>query len=202
MEIEVFKKRARLLWKPLNIKILEILYFRKWQTASEIASFLGIHISTAVKYLSEFEEVRILEKRMRESKPRKSMEYKLIDPKIEITLSLKNLIEEEEKIILKKSKKIHIREKKDIDASFEWNEKREVIKKINFMVSGQRRIIMDFLELNEIEGKFLWNLPYPSEDFKSVFEICKKAGLSNPLEIEVCLKLVEKLENELVEVRD
>ena len=59
-----------------------------WQTASEVARDLNIHIATAVKYLSELHELDFVERRIKRGKTRKAFEYKVKDPKVTIEFDL------------------------------------------------------------------------------------------------------------------
>lgn len=62
-----------------------------WQTASEVARDLNIHIATAVKYLSELYELDLVERRVKRGKTRKAFQYVIKDPKVRIEFDLSNL---------------------------------------------------------------------------------------------------------------
>jgi predicted transcriptional regulator len=62
-----------------------------WQTASEVARDLNIHIATAVKYLSELFELDFVDRRVKRGKTRKAFEYRVKDPKVTIEFDLSAL---------------------------------------------------------------------------------------------------------------
>ncbi|UCE75186.1 MAG: hypothetical protein JSV56_05650 [Methanomassiliicoccales archaeon] len=62
-----------------------------WQTASQVARDLSIHIATAVKYLSELHELELVERRVKRGKTRKAFEYHVKDPRIKIEFDLSAL---------------------------------------------------------------------------------------------------------------
>ena len=66
-----------------------------WQTASQVAKDLDIHIATAVKYLSELHELGLLKRRLKKTKTRGAFEYKLGDAKVNIELDFTVLMNQE-----------------------------------------------------------------------------------------------------------
>lgn len=73
---------------------LDILFFvndNEWSTASEVAKGLELHVATAVKHLSELDEIDILEKRTRKGKTRSASEYKVKRKRITIDIDLDSI---------------------------------------------------------------------------------------------------------------
>lgn len=75
-----------LLSNDICIDILRSLYGKKWCIASDISGNLGIHTSTAQKYLSKMYDLGLLHRRIRECKTRSTYEYLLDTPKIHIEI--------------------------------------------------------------------------------------------------------------------
>ena len=74
-----------------SIDILNTVYQNEWITASEVAKKLGLHIATAVKYLSKMQEAGLLDRRARKTRTRDAYEYILRDPRIHIEINLANV---------------------------------------------------------------------------------------------------------------
>lgn len=191
---EQFRRAAFVLGKDHCLDIVETLYLKKWATATEVAEELNIHTATAVKYLSELYEIGIAKKRTRTGKYKDAPEYKLINPEIKLTLNFEKIIAEESKGVIEASRNIKLKERTREDINYEWDDEKQKILKINVIGAGMRKGIKESIGLSDIEGRFMWNLPYPSEESISIFQICKKAGIKNSLEIKKILNFVEVLE--------
>lgn len=91
MKKEDIKKMLFVLGKVHCLDVMINLYKNDWQTASEVADDLKIHIATAVKYLSELHELGLVGRRVKRSKTREAYEYQLKNPKIIIELDISEL---------------------------------------------------------------------------------------------------------------
>lgn len=83
----------RLLSNDISIDILRALYGKKWCIASAVSRNLGIHTTTAQKYLAKMHEMGLLQRRVRVCRTRRTFEYQLKSPKIRIELDLKALFQ-------------------------------------------------------------------------------------------------------------
>jgi len=194
MNKERFQRAAFVLGKDHCLFVVETLYLKEWSTATEIAEELKIHTATAVKYLAELYEIGIVEKRIRAGKYKDALEYRLINSEINLTLNFEKIIEEESEGVIEKAKGIMVKEKARDDVNYEWDDEKQKILKVNIVGVGVRRGIKESIGLNDLEGRFMWNLPYPSEESIQVFQICEKAGIKNVMEIKKILKFVDVLE--------
>lgn len=84
MKREQFKETVDILAGSHGLTILNLLHSRGWLIASDVASRLDIHTTTASKYLTKLYEVGILERRIKKCRTRKAYEYKLRSTRISI----------------------------------------------------------------------------------------------------------------------
>ncbi|WP_455391549.1 hypothetical protein [[Eubacterium] cellulosolvens] len=199
-----FQYVASILGKEHSIAILEELFICPWSSASEIAQELSIHIATAVKYLEEFRAGKIVEARVRKTKAREALEYKLTNPDINLNLNITQIVSEKAEAAYEEAKKTLVKENVKIKTNYEWNEEQQKILRINILKKGSfgRRVEVEkSIILTELEGKFFWNLPYASEQPKPVTEICKKSGIDKKPDILKIMEFIKMLQNEnLLEV--
>ena len=94
MKKEDMRRMLFVLGKEHCLDVMIYLYKNDWQTASQVARGLKIHIATAVKYLSELHELDFLDRRLKKGKTRESFEYQLKNPKINIELDISQLMSE------------------------------------------------------------------------------------------------------------
>jgi predicted transcriptional regulator len=94
MKKEDMKKMLFVLGKEHCLDVMINLYKNDWQTASEVAGDLKVHIATAVKYLSELHELGFVDRRVKKCKMREAYEYQLKNPKIKIELDISQLMSE------------------------------------------------------------------------------------------------------------
>ena len=88
MEEKPFAHAARALSSDHGLRILSLLKNGRWQIASEVAHTLGIHTSTASKWLYELHRGGFLARRTRKAGTRKAYEYRLGSPHLTLELDL------------------------------------------------------------------------------------------------------------------
>lgn len=91
MKKEDIRRMLFVLGKEHCLDVMINLNKNGWQTASEVARDLSIHIATAVKYLSELFELDMVERRVKRGKTRKAFEYQMKEPTIRIEFDLSSL---------------------------------------------------------------------------------------------------------------
>ena len=94
MNKEDIRRMLFVLGKEHCLDVMICLNKNGWQTASEVARDLDIHIATAVKYLSELHELGLLGRRVKKTKTRGAFEYKLENPRVIIELDLTELMDQ------------------------------------------------------------------------------------------------------------
>ncbi len=117
MKEEEFRRSSYVLGKDHSIDILNLVHSEGWSKASDIAKKLDLHIATASKYLAELEDINLFESREAKGKTRMVVEYRIKDPKIELTLdiseknkgggSLENFYTDVYRSILKRTEKVY-----------------------------------------------------------------------------------------------
>lgn len=185
------KKLAAVLAKDVTGKILANLYQHPYQSASDVARMLRIHIATAQKYLRELKEVHLIEARMRSGVSRPTEEYRISTSKIHIDIDIAKHVRDVESI----GEKLYIRENKNMPIAYESDVKNRKITELLILDNINERVnIIQRIKLNDIESRFLWYVPYSSVEPRSVTEIMNKAGIAQN-ELSVIIKFVEKLSN-------
>lgn len=79
------------LGKEHCLDVMASVHASGWSTASEVARDLNIHIATAVKYLSELNELELLKRRTRKGKTREAFEYRTKSSRIRVEVDLRGL---------------------------------------------------------------------------------------------------------------
>lgn len=92
MKKEDMKRMLFVLGKEHCLDVMINVYKNDWQTASEVARDLNIHIATAVKYLSELYELDLVNRRIKRGKTREAYEYQVKNPKVKIEFDISTLM--------------------------------------------------------------------------------------------------------------
>ena len=90
MKREHFKETVDILAGGHGLPILKLLHVKGWSIASDVASELEIHTTTASKYLTKLHEVGILDRRTRDCRTRKAHEYMLRSPRISLDIDIRD----------------------------------------------------------------------------------------------------------------
>ena len=90
MKRERFKATIDILAGGHGLTILDILHSKGWLIATDVASELEIHTTTASKYLTKLHEVGILDRRTRDCRTRKAHEYRLRSPRISLDVDIRD----------------------------------------------------------------------------------------------------------------
>lgn len=183
------------LGKEFTMPIFENLYIRGWMTASEIARELSVHISTAQSYLESMAKKKLLKQRLRHER-KNLVEYSLINPSIDIRIDIGELIEKKAEAARKKAENMYIKERSDDKISYEWDEVNRKILTINIMKKSKaqkRYEITSRIQLTDVEGRFLWFIPHPTESPENLGKIARDAGITNSFDFIKIVELVEML---------
>ena len=185
------KRLSNLIGKEYTGKILNILFQNPYKSASEVAKILNIHIATAQSYLEELEKFNIISFRTHKVGTRPYKEYFPIKSQIKIEIDLNKASEINIKNRQYFEKRL-IREKKDLNVLYDIKQNESKIIKVYIHDDSERKRIKYSLDLNDIEGKFMWFIPFPSENPCSILDICKKAEI-NEYNLKHIKDFVEKL---------
>ena len=69
------------------------------------------------------------------------------------------------------------------------------MRRIVFVKTVRLRTTAQVMELTEAEGRFLWHLPFASQDAASVAEVCRRGKIENPIHVSNLLDFVKEMES-------
>lgn len=194
LDIDLARDRGSVLGKALSIKILGYLVSNPYTIASEVADRFGIHIATASKYLSEMEKAKLVASRIRQTGRKPAKEYYLLSDKIKFEIDLSEIPQSDAASRLEKQE---VREQGGQNVAYDWDPDRPVIQEILLIRDEDGRKRAKKMTLDEVEGRFLWGLPFPGEEHRNAAQIARAAGILDPEDLEK----VERLLDRLVELR-
>jgi hypothetical protein len=87
MDQATFQQAISLLSGEHSLSILRNLRDGSWQLSSEVARSIGIHITTASKFLQRFAELGLVERRAHDSR---TFEYRLRSPRLHFDVDLED----------------------------------------------------------------------------------------------------------------
>ena len=172
---EIISKTAALLSKNYAEEFLRLLVLYKDISASEAASRLDMHIKTAQDFLEELAELGIADKILVTEKTRPYYRYSLKQSKITIEVDLSKLVYSEKWKDISGQK---IKEKKNSGIMFTHSAGGQMISGLTIYTGEGRFKKEQKINLSESQGKFLFYLPFPTEQPKTISAILEKAGLN------------------------
>ncbi len=187
-----FKTAAKLglyISKDYAEDIFRLLVAYRDISASEAASRLNLHIKTAQDFLEAMAELNILTREEVYEKKRPYYRYKLTKRKITMEIDLDPLYQKQQSNG-KLSRKIRVR--KNAGARFSVARNNQYISSVSIWIGEGRERKERKINLTTQQGKFLYNLPFPSADYQSIAEIMHKAGLGEKHASEI-LSIVKEL---------
>ena len=190
MDFKTAAKLGAYFAKDYTEEIFRLLVNYKDISASEAASRLNIHIQTAQDFLETMTALDILSKKEVYEKKRPYFRYSLKKKKITMNIDLASLLEQKQPEG-KLSKKI--RENKDSGARFTTARYDSYLSSIAIWIGVGRDRKERKINLTIPQGKFLYQLPFPTAEFKTISEIMQKTGVDKIHSAEI-LDIVELLE--------
>ena len=191
MDFKIVSKISALLSKAFAEEFLRLLVIYRDISASEAASRLNLHIKTAQDFLEELTALDIVKKTEVYEKKRPYFRYSLKKKKLNVEVDFSALYDskgKENKLELK------IREKKNSGAMFSTSVNNDRISSISFFTGEGRKRKVRKINLTIPQGKFLYHLPFPGAEFKSVKEILYIADINESGVYEI-IDIIEVLEN-------
>ncbi|TSA26906.1 MAG: hypothetical protein D4R67_07005 [Bacteroidetes bacterium] len=158
-------------------------------SASEAASRLELHIKTVQDFLEAMSDLRFLDKEEVYEKKRPYFRYTLKMTKIFMELDLTPLFPKES---ADDRTQVRIRERKNAGARFTTSRNNQYISNVVIWIGQGRERAERRINLTIPQGQFLFHLPFPSADFKSVGEIMEKAEV-DPSNLSEILDIVDAL---------
>ena len=158
-------------------------------SASEAASWLGLHIRTAQDFLDAMADLDILEKKEVYEKKRPYFRYSLQTQRIRMEIDLTKIEKKRSQGDLDRC----IREKTYAGANFVLGRDGKIISHVVVWSGSERDSKEHRISLTRAQGSFLYNLPFPNAEFLSIVEVMGKADVGMDLVPEI-LDIVELLE--------
>ncbi|UCC39502.1 MAG: hypothetical protein JSV96_17245 [Candidatus Aminicenantes bacterium] len=196
MDFKTASRLGSIISKDYAEDFFKLLVIYQDISASEAASRLNLHISTAQDFLEGLNSQGIVSKKEVIEKKRPYFRYTLKKKAVTITIDLVVLYDKQE---YQDRLKWRIREKKNSGAIFKTFSKSDFISTVHFFTGEGRTRIERKVNLTRNQGKFLYYLPFPTEPFLSVANIIKKAEIEESSIPEI-LDIIEILRNhEIIE---
>jgi len=145
-------------------------------SASEAASRLSLHIRTVQDFLEAMAEVGVLNKEEVYEKKRPYNRYTLKETRIKVDIDLSILSKDSKP---KGKMALKIRERKNAGARFTTARYDQWISSVVIWIGEGRERKERKINLTVPQGKFLFNLPFPSAEFQTVLKIMEKAGVDS-----------------------
>jgi hypothetical protein len=170
---ESAQRLAGLVAKEYARDFFRLLVMYRDISASEAAARLSLHVKTAQDFLEGLEAAGILSKREAAEKKRPYFRFSLKTRKIDISVDLASLYDSGPESARWTWR---VRERRDSGALFKEGRDNRISSVHVYEGKGRSRIERRF-SLTEGQGRFLFHLPFPTEDFLSVSEIAARAGV-------------------------
>lgn len=186
-----FKTAARLgtyIAKDFAENMFELLVNYRDISASEAASRLNLHISTAQEFLEAMASLGIVAKTEVAEKKRPYFRYALQTQKISMEIDLSEIKARPTKRELTRK----IRERKDAGARFTTARSDQRISAVAIWTGEGRERKERKISLTASQGQFLFHLPFPDAEPLSISEIMRKAEVEEDQSPEI-LDIVEVL---------
>ncbi len=190
MDFETAARLGAYFAKDFAEEIFRLLVNYKDISASEAASRLNLHIQTAQDFLEAMTSLDILSKKEVYEKKRPYFRYSLKKKKIVMDIDLASLLEQKQPEG-KLSKKI--RENNNSGARFVTARYDPYFSSVVIWIGEGRDRKERKIILTIPQGKFLFQLPFPTAEFLTIAEIMQKSGVDKVHSPEI-LDVVELLE--------
>jgi len=174
MDFKTASQLGSIISKDYAENFFKLLVIYQDISASEAASRLNLHISTAQDFLEGLNSQGIVSKKEAIEKKRPYFRYSLKKKSVTITI---DFVAPYDKQDHQDRLKWHIREKKNSGAIFKTFSKTDFISTVHFFTGKGRTRIERKISLTRNQGNFLHYLPFPTEPFLSVVNIIKKAKI-------------------------
>ncbi len=196
MDFKTASKIGHYISKDYAEDLFELLVKYRDISASEAASRLNIHITTAQDFLEGLASLDILSKEEVSERKRPYFRYTLQTPMISIEINLKEIIHKHQDDNLDRK----IKEKKHNNARFTTGRSNDFISSVSFWVGDGRSNKEHRINFTTPQGTFLFHLPFPDAAPVCISDIMRKAEVDNALSVEI-LDIVGLLEkHDIIEV--
>ncbi len=172
MDFKTASQLGSILSKDYAESFFKLLVIYEDISASEAASRLNLHISTAQDFLEGLNSQGIVSKKMALEKKRPYFRYSLVKKSVTVTLDFDALYDKQD---FQERLNWRIREKKNSGAIFKTFSKTDFVSAVHFYSGEGRSRIERKISLTKNQGNFLHYLPFPTEPHASVVDIIKRS---------------------------
>ena len=198
MDFKTASQLGSLISKDYAENFFKLLVIYQDISASEAASRLNLHISTAQDFLEGLNSQGIVSKKEVFEKKRPYFRYSLKKETLTIKIDFVALYNKQDHQDRLKWK---IREKKNSGAIFKKFSRSDYISAVHFFTGKGRTRSEKKINLTRNQGNFLLHLPFPTEPFLSVADIIKKAKIEESNIPEVLDIIDALLNHKIIEKR-
>jgi hypothetical protein len=174
MDFKTASRLGPIISRDYAENFFKLLVIYKDISASEAASRLNLHISTAQDFLEGLNSLGIVTKKEAIEKKRPYFRYSLKKKSVTITIDFDAFYDKQ---AYQDRLKWRIREKKNSGAIFKTFSKTDFISAVHFFSGHGRTRMEGKISLTRNQGIFLHNLPFPTEPSLRVADIIKKAKI-------------------------
>jgi len=196
MDFKTTSQLGSIISKEYAGDFFKLLVIYKDISASEAASRLNLHISTAQDFLEGLFAQGIVTKREAFEKKRPYFRYSLKKKKVTLSVDLGALYDNQHHL---DRLKWRIREKKNSGAIFKTFSRSSFLSSVHFFFGEGRSRTEKKITLTKNQGQFLFYLPFPTEPFLSAADIIKKARIEESTIPEVLDILDDLLKHNIIE---
>jgi len=189
MDFKTVAKLGHYVSKDYAEPMFELLVNYQDISASEAASRLNLHITTAQEFLEAMTELDILRKVEVTEGKRPYFRYSLNKQQILMEIDLTRI----EKKSSGDTTHLQIRERRDAGARFTTARGGQAISSVTIWTGEGRDRKETRINLTSPQGRFLYHLPFPDGQHMGVADIMRKAGVDN-VNLSEILDLVEILD--------
>lgn len=182
-DFKTLAQLSTLLSKAFAEDFFRLLLAYQTISASEAASRLNLHIKTAQDFLEGLEKLGVVSRREVFEKKRPYFRYTLEQEILRIEFDLKRL--RPDAVRSEQLEEILIREKKNAGAVFKTSPRTGALSAITFTTGKGRTRSERKISLTENQGRFLFHLPFPTEEPLSVRAIMDRTEIDSVYEREV-----------------
>lgn len=190
MDFKTASQLGSLISKDYAWDFLRLLVMYQDISASEAASRLNLHTKTAQDFLEGLSQQGIVSKKEVFEKKRPYFRYSLEKKKLTVDIDFAALYDPKAHQVKLKWK---IKERKNSNTIFKTSGRGNHISAVHFFVGQGRSSQERTINLTTNQGKFLFHLPFPTQPFKSVTEIIRKAEIEESFIPEI-LDIIEILD--------
>ena len=182
MNFKTLKKISLYLSKDYSEQIFRLLLNYKDLSASEAASRLNLHIKTVQDFLEAMSESELINSFEVNEGKRPYKRYSLTRTLIKLEYDLSSIIKD---LTDKTQLEIKIRENKNARVRFNLSRNKKSFSSVVVWIGKGRSRQERKINLTTAQGKFLYNLPFPTADHVTVTALMKISGIEDSYKKEI-----------------